>query len=178
MWPHRWQPTRLPRPWDSPGKNTGVGCHFLLQWMKVKSENWKWSHSVLSDPQQPHGLQPTRFLCPWDFPGKSTGARCHCLLREHHWCFENILDLYWWILFASSCKVSPVRQGTGKKDYARNYLKTGSILFCFSSVQFSSVQSLSHVRLFVTPWIAARQASLSITNSWNSLRFTSIELSI
>ena len=29
--PHRWQPTRLPRPWDSPGKNTGVGCHFLLQ---------------------------------------------------------------------------------------------------------------------------------------------------
>ena len=37
--PHRWQPTRLPRPWDSPGKNTGVGCQFLLQCMKVKSEN-------------------------------------------------------------------------------------------------------------------------------------------
>ena len=36
--PHR-QPTRLPHPWDSPGKNTGVGCHFLLQCMKVKSEN-------------------------------------------------------------------------------------------------------------------------------------------
>ena len=36
--PHRLQPTRLPRPWDSPGKNTGVCCHFLLQWMKVKSE--------------------------------------------------------------------------------------------------------------------------------------------
>ena len=36
--PHRWQPTTLPRPWDSPGKNTGVGCHFLLQCMKVKSE--------------------------------------------------------------------------------------------------------------------------------------------
>ena len=34
--PHRWQPTRLPPPWDSPGKNTGVGCHFLLQCMKVK----------------------------------------------------------------------------------------------------------------------------------------------
>ena len=33
---HRWKPTRLPRPWDSPGKNTGVGCHFLLQGMKVK----------------------------------------------------------------------------------------------------------------------------------------------
>ena len=36
--PHRRQPTRLPRPWDSPGKNTGVGCHFLLQCRKVKSE--------------------------------------------------------------------------------------------------------------------------------------------
>ena len=37
--PHRGQPTRLPGPWDSPGKNTGVGCHFLLQCMKVKSES-------------------------------------------------------------------------------------------------------------------------------------------
>ena len=37
--PHRRQPTRLPRPWDSPGKNTGVGCHFLLQRMKMKSES-------------------------------------------------------------------------------------------------------------------------------------------
>ena len=37
--PHRRQPTRLLHPWDSPGKNTGVGCHFLLQCMKVKSES-------------------------------------------------------------------------------------------------------------------------------------------
>ena len=36
VWPHRWQPTRLPHPWDSPGKNTGVGCHFLLHCMKGK----------------------------------------------------------------------------------------------------------------------------------------------
>ena len=35
--PHRWQPNRLPHPWDSPGKNTGVGCHFLLQCMKMES---------------------------------------------------------------------------------------------------------------------------------------------
>ena len=42
--PHRQQPTQLPHPWDSPSKNTGVGCHFLLQSMKVKSEKWKWSH--------------------------------------------------------------------------------------------------------------------------------------
>ena len=37
--PHRRQPNRLPCPWESPGKNTGVGCHFLLQCMKVKSES-------------------------------------------------------------------------------------------------------------------------------------------
>ena len=49
--PHRRQPTRLPRPWDSPGKNTGVGCHFLLQCMIVKSESeGAQSCPTLSDP--------------------------------------------------------------------------------------------------------------------------------
>ena len=49
--PHRQQPTRLPRPWDSPGKITGVGCHFLLQCMKVKSESVvAQSCPTLSDP--------------------------------------------------------------------------------------------------------------------------------
>ena len=49
--PHRRQPTRLPRPWDSPGKNTGVGCHFLLQCIKVKSESEVAQlYPTLSDP--------------------------------------------------------------------------------------------------------------------------------
>ena len=49
--PHRRQPTRLPHPWDSPGKNTGVGCHFHLQCMKVKSESEvAQSCPTLSDP--------------------------------------------------------------------------------------------------------------------------------
>ena len=39
VWPHRWQPIRLPHPWDFPGKNTRVGCHCLLQCMKVKIES-------------------------------------------------------------------------------------------------------------------------------------------
>ena len=48
---HRRQPTRLPCPWDSPGKNTGVGCHVLLQCMKVKSESEvAQSCPTLSDP--------------------------------------------------------------------------------------------------------------------------------
>ena len=49
--PHRRQSTRLPCPWDSPGNNTGVGCHFLLQCMKVKSESEvAQSYPTLSDP--------------------------------------------------------------------------------------------------------------------------------
>ena len=73
------QPTRLLCPWDSPGQNTGVGCHFFLQCMKVKSESEvAQSCPTLSDPMD--CMQPTRLLCPWDFPGKSTGVGCHCLL--------------------------------------------------------------------------------------------------
>ena len=87
MQPHRRQPTRLPRPWDSLGKNTGVGYHFLLQCRKVKSES---EVVQLSLTQRPHGLQPTRLLCPWNFPGKSTGVGCHCLLRGF-----NISGIFW-----------------------------------------------------------------------------------
>ena len=85
--PHRRQSTRLRRPWDSPGKNTGVGCHFLLQCIKVKSER-EVAHAcpTLSDPiprllVRLLGLQPTRLLHPWDFSGKSTGVGCHCFLQ-------------------------------------------------------------------------------------------------
>ena len=68
--PHRWQPTRLPCPWDSLGKNTGVGCHFLLQCMKVKSENEvTQSCLTLSDPMDcslpgssVHGILQARVL--------------------------------------------------------------------------------------------------------------------
>ena len=46
-----------------------------------ESENWMWSHWVVSNSQRPHGLQPTRLLRPWEFPSKSTGVGCHCLLQ-------------------------------------------------------------------------------------------------
>ena len=57
-------PPGFPHPWDSPGKNSGVGCHFLLQYMKVKSES-EVTQSCLT--QRPHGLQPTRLLHLRDF---------------------------------------------------------------------------------------------------------------
>ena len=64
-----------------------------LEWVAISfssagSEKWKWSRSVVSDPQRPHGLQPSRLLHPWDFPGKSTGVGCHCLLCK--WCYKII----------------------------------------------------------------------------------------
>ena len=49
-----------------------------------ESEKWKWSRSVVSDPQRSHGLQTSRLLRPWDFPGKSTGVGCHCLLCKFY----------------------------------------------------------------------------------------------
>jgi len=80
--PHRRQPTRLPSPWDSPGKNTGVGCHFLLQCMKVKSES-EVAHScpTLSDPMDCslpgssiHGIFQARVL-EWGAIAFSTQCR-------------------------------------------------------------------------------------------------------
>ena len=79
--PHRQKPTRLPGPWDSPGKNTGVGCHFLLQCRKVKSEREvTQSCPTLSDPMDcslpgssVHGIFQARVLA---------GVGCHCLLRS------------------------------------------------------------------------------------------------
>ena len=63
--------------------------------------------------------------------------------------------------------------GKGKIRSLR--LAETTTIYTVDKQQFSSVQSLSHVQLLVTPWIAARQASLSITNSWSSLKLTSIK---
>ena len=69
VWPHRRQPSRFPYPWYSPGKNTGVGCHFLLQCMKVKSESAVTQYLTRSDPMDcslpgssVHGIFQARVL--------------------------------------------------------------------------------------------------------------------
>ena len=91
--PHRRQPTRLPHPWDSPGKNTGVGCHFLLQYMKVKSENEVvQSCPTLRDPMDGsrpgssfHGIFQARVL-EW------VAIAFSVLLIPIHYC--NVLTTY------------------------------------------------------------------------------------
>ena len=87
--PHRWQPTRLPRPWDSPGKNTGVGCHFLLQCMKVKSESEvAQSCPIPSDPMDRsppgssiHGIFQARVL-EWGAIAFSETNASECLIAK------------------------------------------------------------------------------------------------
>ena len=84
MRPHRWQPTSLPRPRDSPGKNTRVGCHFLLQCMKVKSESEvaRWC-PTLSNPMDcslpgssVHGIFQARVL-EWGAIAFSGASLCY-----------------------------------------------------------------------------------------------------
>ena len=110
VWPQRWQPTRLPCPWDSPGKNTGVGCHFLLQCMKVKSEGEvALSCPTLSDPMDcslpgssVHGIFQARVL-EWGAIvhvrfRKVTGEAKHTevLIKKLSFCFcfEGILPTW------------------------------------------------------------------------------------
>ena len=117
VWPHRRQPTRLPRPWDSPGKNTGVGCHFLLQCMKVKSESEvTQSCPTLSDPMggslpgsSVHGIFQARIL-EW---GATAFSRRWCelgikdyLVSYGYWDLSELfvektisspVELLWWL---------------------------------------------------------------------------------
>ena len=89
--PQRRQPTRLPHPWDSPGKNTGVGCHFLLQCVKVKSE----SEVIQSCPtlcdtmdcsppgSSVHGIFQARVL-EWGAPSLKQELLCSPVYMDHH----------------------------------------------------------------------------------------------
>ena len=97
VWPHSRQPTRPCCPWDSPGKSTGVGCHFFLQCMKVKSES--------------EVTQPCRTLRdPMDCSGKTEwGGHPVCWWLSLYFCFVCCLDeascigCYWWLGDAGSC---------------------------------------------------------------------------
>ena len=94
--PHRWQPTRLPHPWDSPGKNTGVGRYFLLQCMKVKSESEvAQSCPTSSDPMDCsppgssiHGIFQARVL-EWGAIAFSRLAHTRCCKKNSSYCYKE-----------------------------------------------------------------------------------------
>ena len=95
--PHKRQPMRLPHPWGSPGKNTGVGCHFLLQYMKVKSESeLAQSCPTLSDPMDcslpgssAHGIFQARVV-EWD----AIDPLILCILCKFNYCFKGPVSIY------------------------------------------------------------------------------------
>ena len=158
--PHRWQPTRLPRPWDSPGKNAGAGCHFLLQCMKVKSESEV--ASVVSDSLRPHRRQPTSLPRPWDSPGKNTGVGCHCLLLLPVGCVQkcilgpghNKLATATWVSW-NACSWAPFSWNQPPYD-VRPY--RGSICRCSSWQSHLRTQSVPTARHVGAPsWISRVQ---------------------
>ena len=105
VWPHRWQPTRLPCPWDSSGKNTGVSCHFLFQCVKVKSLSRVLATTIYIQSPIP-GFPMMCTFCwrrqwhptPVLLPGKSHGHGQRTLVGFSPWgCEES--DTTEWIHF-------------------------------------------------------------------------------
>ena len=110
-------------------------------------------------------IMECQLLCSWDSSGKNTGVGCHALLQgiflTQGWNPQFLCLLHWQV---DSLPLMPPGQP--------KYCVCVCVCVC---VYISSVQSLSRVRLFATPWITAPQASLSITNSQSSLKLMSIE---
>ena len=148
-------------------------------------ENESESCSDVSHSLQPHGL-----YSPWNSLGQNTGVgRLSLLQGIFPTQGSNPGFLYCrWILYQLSHKERPrildwvAYPFSSRSSQLRNLNRVSCIVdgfftnWAISSFQFSSVHSLSGVWLFATPWTAARQASLSITNSQSSLKLMSIEL--
>ena len=156
MWPHRWQPTRLPRPWDFPGSNTGVGCHFLLQCMKVKSE----SEVVQSCPTL------------WDPMDCSLpGSSAHGFSRQEYWSgvpspspkpyTAAVKSLQSCATLCDPIDGSPLGSSVPGILQAR-ILEWVAISFSNAWRWKVKVKLLSHARLLATPWTAAYWAPPSM----------------
>ena len=153
--PHRRQPTRLPRPWDSPGKNTGVGCHFLLQCMKMKSES-EVSQSCLT-PSDPMDCSPS-------------GSSNHSIWRVQ----ERVAITF--SEFSSATAATSLQScptlcdpidGSPPGSPIAGILKARTLEWV--AISFSNawkwkvkVKSLSCVRLLAIPWTEAYQAPPSM----------------
>ena len=170
MRPHRQQPTRLRCPWDSPGKNTGVGCHFLLQCRKVKSESEvAQSCPTLSDPMD---------CCP---PGSSIHGIFQARVLE--WgaiAFSDMLatakPLQSRPTLCDPIDSSPPGSAVPGVLWART-LEWIAISFSSAWKWKVKVKSLSRVWLFATPWTKAYQAPPSMGFSrpeyWSRLPLSS-----
>ena len=119
----------------------------------------------MSSSLRPHGLQYTRLPCPSPTPGACSNS---CPLSR--WCHSTISSSV--ISFSSFLQSFPASGSFPKSQF---FASGGQSIGASASVQFSSIQSVSHVQFFATTWTAAHQASLSITNSPNLLKLMSIK---
>ena len=152
--PHRRQPTRLPHPWDSLGKNTGVGCHFLLQCLKVKSESEvAQSCQTLSHPMDCslpgssiHGIFQARVL-EWGAIAFFNIYLAHCNLKcREMQCFVSL-----WETSLEKCR----QWLLSSHGIADNRIWASLLCFVNCHPKFGSA---SHIGSFI----------LSV--SWNSLK--------
>ena len=142
--PHRRQPTRLPRPWDSPGKNTGVGCHFLLQYMKVKSESVvARSCPTLRDPMDCsppgssiHGIFQARVL-EWGAIAFSVAYCSVTLFRSYTLSLSHTHPIYWSVCVC----IWLLRQEN--RRYERDLPCFNTISMCF---HFFPIMNVCHKR--------------------------------
>ena len=195
------QPAWLLCPWNFPGKNTGAGCHFLLQVIfPTQRENTGLLHLLhwQADSLPLHQLGSPKFqmysiriqyLCALQMITTMSLVTIHHHRVDPFHPFHStsipllLFSLYLWALFFVVVVFDTTYEWNNKNilflqtehlyTYEHTYIHGGHELVAF---QFSSVQSLSCVQLFATPWTAPCQASLSITNSWSLLNLTYIKL--
>ena len=146
--PHRRQPTRLPGPWDSPGMNTGVGCHFLLQCMKVKSESEvTQSGPTLSDPMD----------C--SLPGSSVHGIFQARVLERGavaFCMGGLLLLLLLLLSHFSLVRLCATPQTAAHQAPQSFTRPQEILF----KEYSSSHSYTSLSLFFSKPVAQATTSL------------------
>ena len=172
--PHRRQPTRLPHPWDSPGKNTGVGFHFPLQCMKVKSESEvTQSCPTLSDPMDcslpgssVHGIFQARVLEWVPLPSLSpdirslklteltrtlVGALGTSLLLLWKHCYASVFkDIPSWRLWSTlSLELRMKERGGGRNSRKDSTPSTGKIQLPLSPGALTTLGLLSAVAIFL-----------------------------
>ena len=153
--PHRQQPTRLRRPWDSPGKNTGVGCHFLLQWMKVKSEiEVAQLCLTLSDPMD------------WSLPGSSI-----------HGIFQARVLEWGAIAFSRGMYYYYAKDEESKtqRGYFQHY---GYCYYEMENCDFSDGQSWSNSVCYLTQSLARQLAHISTASMINSSECSETNLTL
>ena len=188
--PHGLWPSRLLCSWDFPGKNTGVGCHFFLQGIFMtqglinvaclnhpKPICRPRSMENLSSMKLVSGAQNVGHRCPWwppDALDQEWPPSVMSVSQDEN-CVSLLVLMNERLLCENRCSF---RSGPECSD---EQLWTCAWFIGLPSSHTSVnilvvIQSLSRVRLSVTPWTAACQASLSITNSWSLLKIMSIEL--